>query len=212
MASQAGKAATPTSATGTSSSGSTPGADTVSNARPCGAAERQRAFTLIEILVVVTIIAVIIGVVVLSVNVTGRDSELHKESKRLDALIAMVRESAEMQVRDYGLYLEEHGYRFLVFDPRRAQWTEAEEPELRARSLPAGLALELVLEGRDVVLRSPADNSAPLPQIVLYASGDLDSFTITMKREGTDHRAQLHVAASGQIEFTDVDHMPESRT
>lgn len=182
----------------------------MSIARPARARRRVRAFTLIEILVVVTIIAIIIGVVVLSVNVTGRDSELHKESKRLDALIAMVRESAEMQVRDYGLYLEEHGYRFLVFDARQAQWIDAEEPELRPRSLPDGLALDLVLEGRDVILKPPAADALPLPQIVLYASGDLDSFTITMKRESTDHRARLRVAENGTIEFTDVDHMPES--
>ena len=160
---------------------------------------------------VVTIIAIIIGVVVLSVNVTGRDSELHKESKRLDALIGMVREAAEMQVRDYGVYLQDHGYRFMVFDPRHQQWLDAEDAELRPRNLPDGLDLALVLEGRDVLLTPPAGDAPPLPQVLLYASGDINSFTITMQREGTDHRAQLHVAENGTVEFTDVDHMPETR-
>ena len=182
----------------------------MSNARACGATARPRGFTLIEILVVVTIVAIIIGVVVLSVNITGRDSELHKESKRLDALIAAAREEAEMQVRDYGLYLEEHGYRFMVFEPRRGLWLEAQESELRERQLPDGVALELVLEGRPVVLKPPIGDAPPLPQVLLYASGDLNSFDITVKRELTDHRAQIRVAEDGTVEFTDVDHMPGS--
>jgi type II secretion system protein H len=182
----------------------------VRHARSWGAAARQRAFTLIEILVVVTIVAIIIGVVVLSVNITGRDSELHKESKRLDALIAAGREQAEMQVRDYGIYLQEHSYRFMVFDPRRGMWVDAEERELRERQLPDGIGLDLVLEGREVLLKPPIGDTPPQPQVLLYASGDLNSFDITVKREGTDHRAEIRVAESGEVEFTDVDHMPES--
>jgi general secretion pathway protein H len=175
---------------------------------PAVASGRQRAFTLIEILVVITIIAVIIGVVVLSVHVTGRDSELHKESKRLNALIAMAREQAEMQVRDFGLYLEDHGYRFMVFDPRRQLWIDAEERELRERNLPDGLVLSLVLEGREAILAPPIGNMPPAPQVLLYASGDLSLFDITMKREKTDHHAEIRVAETGAVEFNDVDHMP----
>jgi general secretion pathway protein H len=173
-----------------------------------GAPKWQRAFTLIEILVVVTIIAIIIGVVVLSVNLTGRDSELHRESKRLDALIGMAREQGEMQVRDFGLYLQKESYRFMVFDPRRQVWTDSDEPELRARSLPDGLELDLVLEARAVLLQPPVGSSLPFPQVLLYSSGDLNSFDITMKRTGTDHRAEIKVTEGGAVEFTDVDHMP----
>jgi general secretion pathway protein H len=177
-------------------------------AHSVAAPARQRAFTLIEILVVLTIIVIVIGTVVLSVTLTGRDAELHRESQRLDALIGMAREQAEMQVRDFGLYLEKNSYRFMVFDPRRLQWFDVEDKELRARTLPQGIEFELVLEARQVVLSPPLGSNAPLPQIILYSSGDITSFEITMKRPGTDHRAALKVTPTGAVEFTDVDHMP----
>lgn len=169
---------------------------------------RQRAFTLIEVLVVLTIMVIVIGTVVLSVTLTGRDAELHRESKRLDALISMGREQAEMQVRDFGLYLERNSYRFMVFDPRRLQWFDVDDKEFRSRTLPEGIEFDLVLEARQVVLSPPLGSNAPLPQILLYSSGDINSFEITMKRTGTDHRAELKVAPSGAVEFTDVDHIP----
>lgn len=169
---------------------------------------RQAAFTLIEILVVLTIMVIVIGTVVLSVTLTGRDAELHRESKRLDALIGMAREQAEMQVRDFGLYLEKGSYRFMAFDPRRLQWFDVDDKELRARNLPDGIDFDLVLDARQVVLSPPLASSAPLPQIILYSSGEISSFEIVMKREGTDHRAQLKVTPAGAVEFTDVDHMP----
>ena len=44
---------------------------------------RSSGFTLIEIMIVVLIIGVISAGVLLSVNLTGRDNELEKESDRL---------------------------------------------------------------------------------------------------------------------------------
>lgn len=152
---------------------------------------------------------IIIGVVVLSVSLTGRDAELHRESKRLDALIRLGREQAEMQVRDYGLYLEKDSYRFMIYDPLRLAWLEvADDAEFRPRTLPDGLAFDLVLEGRRVVLAPLLGGAAAKPQLLLFSSGDLNSFDLTIARAGTDHRAELKVKPNGEVEFTDVDHMP----
>ncbi len=179
---------------------------------PVAANARQRAFTLIEILVVITIVVIIIGVVVMSVTLTGRDAELHRESKRLDALIDLAREQAEMQVRDFGIYVGRNSYRFVVFDPLRLAWFDLDDREFRERTLPDGLEFDLILEGRKVVLSPPLGLERPLPQILLYAAGDINSFDITMRRTGTDHRAELKVTPNGAVEFTDVDHMPGSGT
>ncbi len=47
------------------------------------AAMRSKGFTLVEILVVLVIMTVVISLAVLSVNATGRDSQLDEESRRI---------------------------------------------------------------------------------------------------------------------------------
>jgi hypothetical protein len=99
----------------------------------------------------------------------------------------------------------------MIYDPLRLGWFEVEdEGTLRHRPLPEGLEFELVLEGHPVVLSPLLGSETPRPQLLLFASGDVNSFDITMKRTGTDHRAEIKVLPTGAVEFTDVDHMPGS--
>ena len=75
-----------------------------SNARAMPAQPRlARGFTLLEMMVVVVIIGVVVAGMLLSLGVTGRDSELERERDRLDGLFSYVRERGELQTSEYGL-------------------------------------------------------------------------------------------------------------
>src|SRR5882757_7520551 len=114
---------------------------------------RSSGFTLIEIMIVVVIIGVISAGVLLSVNLTGRDNELEKESDRLLTLVNYAREQSEMQTREYGIVIHEDGYQFVAYDTRRRLWRDIYEDEsLRMRKLPDGLDFKLVVDARPVVL------------------------------------------------------------
>jgi general secretion pathway protein H len=113
----------------------------------------SRGFTLIEIMIVVVIIGVISAGVLLSVNLTGRDHDLEKESERLLTLVNYAREQAELQTREYGVIFHDDGYQFVAYDVRRGRWREVYEDEiLRLRKLPDGLDVKLIVDARPVVL------------------------------------------------------------
>ena len=83
---------------------------------------RSRGFTLVEILVVVVIMAVVISLAVLSIGVTGRDSQLDEESRRIEGLVDILHERALLEGRDFGLRIEPTAYEFVVYDPNRDRW------------------------------------------------------------------------------------------
>jgi len=113
-------------------------------------------------MIVVFIIGIITAGVLLSVNLTGRDRDLEKESDRLLTLVNYVREQAEMQTREYGIIVHDDGYQFVAYDARRGLWREVyEDDALHVRMLPGGLDFKLMVDARPVVLQSTGEIKKP---------------------------------------------------
>jgi type II secretion system protein H len=192
----------------------------------------QRGFTLIEILVVVVIIGVVVLGAILSLGATGKDSQLERERDRLSALMAYVHERGGMLTLEYGIRCGQHGYRFVYFDNITNQWApETVDDTLRPRRLPAGLALQMLVEGRPIVLDDKAltlsksavtpaggtistlgdmpssfnnqlaDNS---PQIMLFSNGDANSFALTIARDGVGRSVTLQSQSDGTIKVSEI--------
>jgi general secretion pathway protein H len=172
-------------------------------------------FTLVEILVVVVIIGIITIGALLSMSFIGPDRELHTEGDRIADLMNYAQDQGELQTREMGLYCTDHSYKFLAFDARRNLWVPIDDDDaLRARTLPDSIKLQLVVEGREVVLASLADeqknsgasssasSSAPStlqPHVMIFSNGDLTSFKLTLGRDGTDQTVTLLPDHQGKI-------------
>ena len=174
---------------------------------------RCKGFTLVEILVVVVIMAIVISLAVLSVGVTGRDSQLDEESRRIEGLVGLLHERALLEGRDFGLRIEPAAYEFVVYDPRADRWRNlGQESEFRHRELPKGISFELELDSLLVVLK-PVDRSisndaaAPGPQVAVAASGEGTPFRLTLSRNATRAKASVSGDALGKVTRESSDHV-----
>lgn len=151
--------------------------------RPPGRApwrRRQRAFTLLEILVVLTILAVLTGTVMLAF--TGADAEqgLKGAAERLALRVEFARQRSLTRNREWGVYVEEDAYRFAEFDPDDGIWVVQVGRPFNQNDLPALVTLALDLGEFEGL---PFTDDEDLPQIVIFSSGEITPFTIELLPE-----------------------------
>jgi len=164
-----------------------------SRARPAG-------FTLLELMVVVFIIGLVTAAAFITFGGDRRDTELDKETERIDALLDYTREQAELQTRDYGLRIDALTYSFVVFDVMQNQWRTIDEDDaLREREFPEGIRPSVVVEGRAIVLDTKKPEIEDFkPQILIFANGDVSSFEITLRREESSERDRARIYTDEQ--------------
>jgi general secretion pathway protein H len=177
---------------------------------------RSKGFTLVEILVVILIMAVVISLAVLSVNSTGRDSQLDEESRRIEGLVGLLHERAVLEGRDFGLRIEPTAYEFVVYDTVRERWAMlSQEREFRHRELPKGISFQLQLDSQTVVIKPIERNLAsgeapPAPQIAIAASGEGTPFRLILQRDATQAKASVDGTSLGKITHADSNRVEKS--
>jgi len=187
-------------------------------------------FSLLELLVVVFIIGILATMFTLSVGVLGEDSELDKETARLQALLNVAREDAVTQGRELSMHFYPDGYEFAIFeedfieyyDPDgetqdQSKWTVmGSDTLLKPRRMPAGIVIELEIEGHQIILdeqEEPLDDGrnpdnevetepdAYQPQVWIYSTGDISPFAIRFRREFSNTGLLLKFNIDASVEL-----------
>lgn len=179
---------------------------------------RSGGFTLLELLVVVTIIGLLAGAVIISTGTVRADRDIEREAQRLISLIELAREESIMQSREHAILFTPTGYQFYVFDYQTEQWAEPSgDALLSPRELEKAIQLELLqIEDRDVVL-DPAslesdedddeeeDDNAPRPQVMILSSGEMTPFEATFVQDSIGARITVTADLAGRLTMTKGD-------
>jgi type II secretion system protein H len=167
---------------------------------------RLRGFSLLELMVVVTIIGIFIGVAVLSINVTGTDRDSEQEAFRLKSLLELMREESLLQGIDYGVLFHRDGYQFYFFDYARNEWLlPGNDRLLGERTLPESLEMEVAVDDRKLVLEPRPEiedgESTSRPQVMLLATGEMTPFNFEVFRDPLGTRFVLSGEFDGTMEI-----------
>jgi general secretion pathway protein H len=174
---------------------------------------RAAGFSLIELLVVIVILAIMAGMVLISMGTLRSVEPAETEARRLTALLELLGEEALVQGRDYGVEFFADGYRFLSFDPDSGLWSVVQdEASLRPRTLAGELRLVLAVDGREVVVDA-ADyervrrRDEIVPQVAIFSSGEFTPFELFLVTGFVADAWVLRGRLQGDLELIE----PESR-
>lgn len=161
-----------------------------------------RGFTLLELLIVLTILGVITATVMLSFTGADQEQALKGAAERLALRIELARQRSLTRNREWGIFVEPDTYRFAEFDPDRGNWITQTGRPFDRDDLPERVRLLLELEEYDEL---PFEESDGLPQILIFSSGEITPFRILMEPEwrtvpwvvGSDGLAQVTATREG---------------
>ncbi len=159
-----------------------------------------RGFTLIEVLIVVLLISILMAMVVGSFTGADREQELRGYAERLALRIELARDKALQANREWGIYIDDEGARFAIFDEVNGTWMPQSGrhfiPEAFSRYVEFDVEVEAYEAelftapdddfggGLDFApgLSSAADDAGEEepPTIVLFSSGETTPFTILL--------------------------------
>ena len=149
---------------------------------------RCAGFTLLELLVVLFVVGLLAGLVVLSSGAVGLDRRLEEQAARLASLLELASENSVLTGRELAASFQPRGYAFFYLEGD--EWQPLDSGELfRPRQLDTGMELSLVIDETEIDLSERT--SQVQPHIVLYSSGDVSPFLVTLSHGGTPERYEL---------------------
>lgn len=159
--------------------------------------KQQRAFTLLELLVVIIIVAVLAGVVTYK-GMDRRESVLSDELERLRNVLNLMRQRVRIIRQPKGLLVYEKGYQMVDWDYAGRRWRLATGQTEVNWPLPKVLTL---LVDRPVVGVHQLEPENRQPDVIIYPDGAFTPFLFTLMTDDGALRGTLSGNGYGDIDL-----------
>ncbi len=164
--------------------------------------KQARAFTLLEVVVVLAITSLLFGLAVLKIADGGRQQTVEQEGKRLKAIFELAMQTAILQGWEIGAVVSEGSYAFAVHG--EGQWRPLQDPStFRRRPLPAGLQIFLAVEGK-LLPQGKQSGTGIEPQIIFFSSGEISPFEIRLSDRHSSRTFRLTGSLTGVLELSET--------
>lgn len=163
--------------------------------------QRNRGFTLLELLVVLVLLGIITTLAVLAMGSGGLNRKLEQEGRRFVSLVELAGDEAILHGRELGIDFNQTEYRFLFLV--EGKWLPYRDDKIfRTRTLPDTAFYQLFIDGLPVGLPEQFDldsgqgetgepdslSAPPLkPQLFILSSGERNAFELQLLTQENAH-------------------------
>lgn len=165
---------------------------------------QQRAYTLIELIIVTFIIALVSGVVLLRASTVSHQRELDHFTRQLKSYLTVAQQQAILQTSILGMAFADQGYKTYKLNLGLGVWEpmSAEDGFWKLQALPDTISLSISSDDKAIPLSTLGNNLRP--QIVFLPSGELTPFVLTLRQPHKKYYFQLLGNFAGAIEMKQV--------
>ena len=167
---------------------------------------KQRGFTLLELLVTLVIVGILITFVAVSFTTNTHKHEIRVEATQLARKIELIRRVATTHNETWGVRISRDSYQFLKFDQDEKLWRESSDRRYRSHDLPVNMFLQFDGNQDIPMLTDKLDELEP--EMMVVPGGEMTPFILYCKHEFSEHVRVLesdglnHVEVFTSDEFT----------
>ena len=145
---------------------------------------RERGFTLLELLIVLSIIGILATIVVVSFVGSDHHSIVRNEADRMIRTLELARKESMLRNELWGVMLEAETYEFVYYDFDQSQWFPIDRKPYVESQLEKDL--EIVFTSPEEVANETLGEEDEIPGIVIEPTGEITPFQIDIQ-----HRESL---------------------
>jgi len=162
----------------------------------------NQGFTLIEVLIVITIVAIAMSFVVPNFFGAAERQNILGFSVQLQNKIELARDKAIQQNQEWGLRIHQGKISFLVFDTENQKWLLLTEKPFKSVNYDKLVNLSLRIEEHQHGFDDQGDD---LPDIILFSSGEASPFNIEIRALSAN--GESWVLHSNGLSNTQIEHL-----